>query len=88
MEEMTIEACIREELPPDDQAIALDFVRYLRESGLELMKDCGYWIDKHYYLAKFHESCVCFISIKDPDEKEKPLDRMVRRHGHARRRPP
>lgn len=34
------------------------------------MKDCGYWIDKHYYLAKFYESCVCFISIKDPDEKE------------------
>lgn len=70
MEETTIEACIRKELPSDDQAIALELVRYLHECGLALIKDCGYWVDKHYYLVKFHQACVCFISVNDPDEKE------------------
>ncbi|MBE6756046.1 MAG: hypothetical protein E7555_06285 [Ruminococcaceae bacterium] len=61
---------ITEELYSDDQKIALDFVDFLYENNLEFIKDNGYWKDKIYHLIKLKDKCVCFIAIKDPDEKE------------------
>jgi hypothetical protein len=37
---------------------------------MEFVKDNGYWKDKIYYIIKFNTKCVCFIAIKDPDEKD------------------
>jgi hypothetical protein len=37
---------------------------------MDFVKDNGYWKDKSYYLVKFKTKCVCFIAIKDPDEKD------------------
>ncbi|MBO4999033.1 MAG: hypothetical protein J6D02_13630 [Lachnospira sp.] len=70
MSERTIEDYIINELSPEDQGVALDFVKYLRNSEMEFVKDNGYWKDKIYYLIKYHAECVCFIAIKNPDEKE------------------
>lgn len=70
MEELKIEEYIISELSPEDQNVALDFVEYLRNSEMEFVKDNGYWKDKIYYLIKYHAECVCFIAIKNPDEKE------------------
>lgn len=39
-------------------------------NDLQFTKDNGYWKDKIYYLVKQGDTCVCFISIKDPDEKD------------------
>lgn len=61
---------IRNELPLDEQKIALDFVEYLEKENLEFVKDNGYWKDKIYYLIKCNDQCVCFIAIKDPEEPE------------------
>ena len=70
MSERKIHDYISEELSLGDQSIALAFVEYLKSDGMEFIKDNGYWKDKIYYLIKFYDICVCFISIKDPDEKE------------------
>ena len=70
MNERIIQDYICQELSLDDQKIALDFVDYLKKAGMEFVKDNGYWKDKIYYLIKFHGECVCFIAIKDPDEKD------------------
>ena len=61
---------ITENLSSDDQKIALDFVDFLYNNNLSFVKDNGYWKNKIYYLIKFKDKCVCFIAIKDPDEKE------------------
>ncbi len=61
---------ITEELHSEDQKVALDFVDFLHENNLDFIKDNGYWKGKIYYLIKLKEDCVCFIAIKDPDEKE------------------
>lgn len=65
-----IEEYITNELSLYEQEIALDFTQYLRKSEMEFIKGDGYWKDKIYYLVKFHDKCVCFIAIKDPDEKD------------------
>lgn len=70
MSEQKIHDYICQELPLDDQTIALDFVEYLKKAGMEFVKDNGYWKDKIYFLIKFNGECVCFIAIKDPDEKD------------------
>lgn len=68
MTEKSIEEIINNELPPDDKIDALDFVAFLRGNGFEFIRDKGYWKDKIYFLVLFNNDCVCFISIKDPDE--------------------
>ncbi|MDF2589990.1 MAG: hypothetical protein K0S41_3831 [Anaerocolumna sp.] len=70
MDERNIQDYIYEELSFDDQRIAFDFIEYLKENEMEFVKDNGYWKDKIYYLIIFNTKYVCFISIKDPDEKD------------------
>lgn len=62
---------IRDNLSPEEQEIALDFINYLKSSNMTFYRDtCDCWMDKMYYWVKFGDKCVCFIAIKDPDEKE------------------
>lgn len=70
MNELNIKDYIIKELSGDDQRIALDFVEYLKNNDMEFVKDNGYWKDKIYFIIKYNTICVCFIAIKDPDEKE------------------
>lgn len=70
MDERNIEEIIYEELSSGDQEIALDFVRHLHKMKLDFVRDRGYWKNKIYYLIKLDDQCVCFIAIKDPDEKD------------------
>ena len=70
MDERKIQDYICEELSLDDQKIALDFIECLKKNEIEFIKDNGYWKDKIYYLIKFKSKCVCYIAIKDPDEKD------------------
>ena len=65
-----IEDYIIKELVLNDRSIAMDFVKYLRTKDLYFVKDNGYWRDKIYYLIKYNGECVCFIAIKDPEEKD------------------
>lgn len=68
MVERKIEDIITEELLSDDQRVAHDFVDYLKNLDLQLIRDNGYWKDKIYFHVKFHSEYVCFIAIQDPDE--------------------
>jgi len=70
MYEREIQNYINEELSLDDQKTALDFVDYLKNNEMEFSKDNGYWKDKIYYIIKYNTECICFIAIKDPDEKD------------------
>ena len=70
MIEKSIEEIINEELSSDDKIVALDFITFLRENELDFVRDRGYWRDKIYFLVQYDNECVCFISIKDPDEIE------------------
>jgi hypothetical protein len=70
MDKQKIEDYISNELSSDEQKIALDFVEYLHNNEMEFVKDNGYWKNKIYYIIKFNNECVCFIAIKDPDEKD------------------
>lgn len=71
MEDLGIREFIRSELSLADQKTALDFIDYLEQRHLTFYKDnCEQWKDKIYYWARLREECVCFIAIKDPDEKE------------------
>lgn len=70
MDKRKIEYYISVELSLDDQKIALDFVDYLKNNEMEFVKDNGFWKDKIYYIIKYNTKCVCFIAIKDPDEKD------------------
>jgi len=66
-----IEDYIKENLSDDDCKIALEFTALLRANSLQLVKDEGTcWKNKTYYWVKNDDTCVCFISIKDPDEKD------------------
>lgn len=68
---MQIRDYIDRELSPDEQKIALDFVSYLEANDLTFYKDnSDCWKDKIYYWVKSDEKCVCFIAVKDPDEKD------------------
>lgn len=43
----------------------------LEENGITFYKDnCNCWKNKIYYWCKYKNNCVCFISIKDPDEPQ------------------
>ena len=70
MRELTIEDYIYRELSLEEQKVALEFVRFLKDNHLTFYKDnCEYWKDKIYYWVKQGNECVCFISIKNPEEK-------------------
>ena len=69
MSELSIKNYILRELSSEEQKVALKFLTYLESKDLTFYKDiCDYWKDKIYYWVKYNEECVCFISIKDPDE--------------------
>ena len=71
MIEPSIEEYICRELLLDEQEIALDFIEFLKENNLIFYKDnCDCWKNKIYYWVKLDDECVCFIAIKDPDEKD------------------
>ncbi len=70
MVDFGIEYYIQRELLLDEQEVALEFVRFLKENRLSFYKDSGAcWKDKIYYWVKQDEACVCFIAIKNPDEE-------------------
>lgn len=48
MDERNIEEIIYEELPSDDQEIALDFVGHLHKMKLDFVRDRGYWKDNRW----------------------------------------
>lgn len=65
----TIKDYIYENLNPNEQQTALEFVVFLEENGMTFYKDNGEcWKSKIYYWVKINDECVCFIAIKDPDE--------------------
>lgn len=71
MTELSIKDYIYRELSADEQEIAMDFVRFLEADNMTFFKDnCECWKDKIYYWVKLDDECICFIAIKDPDEKE------------------
>ena len=74
MSKQKTEDCIIGELPSNDQKIALDFIEYLKSSGMEFVRDTGdCWKDKIYYWVRYKGNkakCACFIAISDPDEKD------------------
>ena len=70
MVELHIEDYICRELSSEEQKVAMNFVGYLRDKHLSFYKDNGaYWKEKIYYWVKLNDECVCFIAIKNPDEK-------------------
>ncbi len=73
MDELGIEEYICKELSLDEQKIALDFISFLKDNDLVFYKDNGEcWKDKIYFWVKSdneRDECICFIAIKDPDEK-------------------
>ena len=79
MSEQSIEEIISDNLPVAYQGNALDFIRFLRENEMELIRDNGYWKNKIYYLIKFQNKYMCFIAIKDPDEKDNfPIEKELK----------
>ncbi|HBL83564.1 MAG: hypothetical protein A2Y17_09520 [Clostridiales bacterium GWF2_38_85] len=70
MDKLKIEDYIYSELLMNDQKVALALIEYLRANEMQFIKDNGYWKDKIYYIVKYKTECVCFIAIKDPDEKD------------------
>ncbi len=71
MDLLCINDYICKELSSQEQKTALAFVSFLEDINLTFYKDnCGCWKDKIYYWVKYNDECVCFISIKDPDEPE------------------
>lgn len=71
MQELTIEEYIYKELALEEQNTAIEFVSFLKDNHLTFYKDnCSYWRDKIYYWVKSGDECVCFISIKNPEEKD------------------
>ena len=69
MVNLNIEDYIYRELSLDEQKIALEFTSFLKDKNLTFHKDnCERWKNKIYYWVKSEDKCVCFISIKDPDE--------------------
>ena len=69
--EKQIENYIEENLKDGAKDVALAFVTYLREIGIEFYKDKGpCWKDKIYYWLKCGNACVGFLAIKDPEEPQ------------------
>lgn len=49
----------------------MNFVDFLENNGLNFHRDSSEcWSDKLYYWRKYKDACVCFISIKGPDEPQ------------------
>lgn len=70
MGELNIEDYILRELSLEEQKVAMSFVCFLKDNHLSFYKDdCDCWKDKIYYWVKLDNECVCFIAIKDSDEK-------------------
>lgn len=70
MVELNIEDYIHRELSSEEQKVAMSFVCFLKDNYLSFYKDnCACWKDQIYYWVKLDDECVCFIAIKDPDEK-------------------
>lgn len=70
MSELNIDEYIDRELSAEEQNVAIEFVRFLKENHLEFYKDnCDYWKDKIYYWVKSGHADVCFIAIRNPEEK-------------------
>ena len=46
MPEQAIEEIINNNLPIDYRENALDFIRFLRDKEMELIRDTGFWKDK------------------------------------------
>lgn len=64
-----IETIIHEKLTGNDQIAASRFIEYLKSQDFEFYKDeNGYWKNRNYFWIKYKDSCVCFISIQNPDE--------------------
>ena len=71
MNNIRIKEYICTQLPFEEQSVALDFVSFLEENGVTFHKDnSDCWKNKIYYWCKYNDDCVCFISIKDPDEPQ------------------
>ena len=66
MREKSIEEIVAEELRGGDRQTAEEFIAFLREEGMEFVRDRGYWRDKIYFLAQYQGDCVCFIAVKNP----------------------
>jgi hypothetical protein len=62
-ETQTLETTIRTILTDEAQALALDFVAYLRISGAEFERGGGLWVDKFYWYVKYRNEFVGFIFI-------------------------
>lgn len=70
MVEQNIEEYIYRELLSEEQKVAMNFVCFLKDKQLTFYRDnSAYWKEKIYYWVKLNDECVCFIAIKDPDEK-------------------
>ena len=71
MNELTIRYYIKRELKKEDQRVALEYVKFIEESNLEIRKDNGaFWRNKIYYWILHKNECVAFIAIKDPEEPD------------------
>lgn len=71
MIDLNIGDYIFNQLSLDEQKIAFDFICYLKDMDMTFHKDnCDSWKNKIYYHVKLDNKCVCFIAIKDPDEKD------------------
>lgn len=68
---MQIEDYINENLIEEANAVALDYVAFLRANDVEFYKDNSpCWKNKIYYWLKFMGEIIGFLAIKDPDEPE------------------
>lgn len=67
---LNIEYDIQKELSLEEQEVAMEFIRFLKDNHFSFIKDNGpYWKDKIYYWVKREEDSICFIAIKNPDEE-------------------
>ena len=64
MPEQSIEEIISDNLPVDYQGNALDFIRFLRENEMELIRDNGYWKIKFTTSLKFQNRVYVFYRNK------------------------
>jgi hypothetical protein len=68
----TIEDAITETLAGEPRENALDFVAFLRESGMQFERGGGYWADKVYWLIKHNGEYTCFVLIDGINECGQP----------------
>ena len=67
---MNIYDYINWKLEDADRENASELIHFLEDKQMSFYKDNSVcWKDKIYYWIKYGETCVAYISIKDPDEK-------------------